>query len=99
MTRRLTALDAVVDALAVYRLTRLAQRDEVWPVREAREIYETVTSESRWRDLADCPWCLSMWVAAGVVFARWRWPRAWRVLSRILAGSAAAGLLTKIEDL
>lgn len=99
MNRDPSPLDVAVDTLAVYRIVRLLQRDEVWPIRETRDLYLDVAGGSRWADLADCPWCLSMWVAAAVAFARARWPRAWGVVARILAGSAVAGHLAHLEDL
>lgn len=44
--------------LAVHRLTRLVQDDEVWPMPELREAYLRRVGETRWADLASCPWCL-----------------------------------------
>ena len=87
------ALDTALDLLAVHRLTKLAQDDEVWPVRELREAFLRRAGDSRWADLATCPWCAGMWLAAGVAVARWRFPRIWSVFARILAGSAVAGHL------
>lgn len=46
-------------------------------------------------ELITCPWCASMWLAAGVVlvrdFAAWRW------IALVLAFSAVAGLLSTWE--
>lgn len=48
--------------------------------------------------LLTCPWCVSVYVAAGVLIAR-RWtPRLWRTASYGLALSSAAGLLSTREE-
>jgi len=86
-------IELAVDALAVARLTRLLQHDEVWPVLEAREAFERWAGGTRWADLTSCPWCLSMWLGAGVAGARRLFPRAWPVVGRILAASATTGYL------
>jgi hypothetical protein len=69
------AVELIVDALAVHRLTRLAQDDEVWPVPELREASLRRVGDGRWADLASCPWCVSVWIAGGVVAARLLFPR------------------------
>jgi hypothetical protein len=88
--------DLVVDAVAVHRLTTLLQDDEVWPIPEAREAFERWAGDTRWADLANCPWCLSMWLAAGVALVRRLFPRAWPVVARVLASSAVAGHLARV---
>ena len=93
-----SALEVAVDMLAVHRLTKLAQDDEVWPVKEGREAFERWAGDSRWADLSSCPWCLSWWLAIGVTVARLCWPRAWPYLSRALAASAVAGHLSHLEN-
>lgn len=85
--------DVVVDALAVYRLTRLVQEDTL--TEPAREAVALVLGESRWSELLHCPWCLSVWLAGGVVLARRVFPRAWPAVARVLAYSAVTGLLTE----
>lgn len=40
-----------------------------------------------------CPWCVGLWLAAGVAVARAVAPRAWGPLARVLAFNAATGLL------
>lgn len=87
--------EALIDALAVARLTRLVQQDTVPPVLEVRERLLARYSDRRWVDLLDCPWCLSMWIAAAVAVARWRFPRAWPWVARVLAGSAVVGQLAE----
>jgi hypothetical protein len=90
-----SATDLVVDALAIARLTRLVQDDEVWPVKEGREAFERWADDSRWADLASCPWCASWWIALLVIAARHRWPRAWSLVSRALAASYLTGYLAE----
>lgn len=91
-------LDAVTDVLAIARIVRLVQVDEV-PFGPARELVLDLGRDRKITELVRCGWCLSVWVAALVVFARRRWPRAWPILARVLAGSAAACYVAKIEDL
>jgi hypothetical protein len=88
--------DLAVDALAVARLTHMAQQDEVWPIKEIRDFYVLSTGESRWSDLARCPWCLSVWVSALVAVLRWRFPRAWPWIARALATSQVTGVLAEL---
>ncbi len=94
----MTPLDVAVDTLAVSRLTRLWQHDEVWPMPEARAAFLARVGDSRWADLESCPWCASVWIAAGVVLARHLFPRTWTVLARVLAGSEVAGHLAQLAD-
>lgn len=90
--------ELAVDALAVARLTRLLQHDEVWPVLELREAFERWAGDTRWADLTSCPWCLSIHIGVLVAVARRLFPRAWPIAARVLAYSAAAGHLARIAD-
>lgn len=149
----MTALVAIVAALAVYRLALLATADEITkPMRQraldALRTYEhthvvtftqaddedhptaahcscgqgwktyivddeaeypdvrpfveehlaehddvTIASESKWAYLLTCPWCVSVWIAAPVVWSSWCFgDRAWWfVPAGVLAASAFAG--------
>lgn len=44
----------------------------------------------------ECPWCMSVWVAALVLVLR-RLP-GWRVLARVLAASYVAGFLAQYQE-
>lgn len=86
----------LVYALAVARLTGLIAADEISrPVRDW-----LVEHLPRWRAavaveyLLTCVWCVSMWVAAGVVAAAWHWgTRAWILgPALVLAASQIAGM-------
>ena len=93
-----SATEAVIDTLAVHRLTKLLQDDEVWPLPELREAVLARLGDSRWADLLTCPYCLGMWMAGLVVVLRIRFPLTWPWIARVLAGSAAAGHLAALEQ-
>jgi len=80
----------VVDALATYRLARLIARDTILrPFRRwLAEKYEGVLVE-----LVGCIWCLSVWLAVGVVAATYFVPWWWSWPASALALSAVAGWL------
>lgn len=96
MTERAERL--VVDALAVYRLTRLVTTDEVtaplrskaldrWPPHRA-------DGTPRWSYALTCDWCASIYVSAGAVAASKMFPRAWNLAAAVLAASAVTGLVS-----
>jgi hypothetical protein len=92
--------DLVVDALATFRLVRLWTADSYPPVKAAREKVEQVVEREHgaaWADGVGCPWCVSVWIAGGVIAARRVTPRGWDVLARALAFSAVAGFLSGDE--
>ena len=98
-----------VDALAVYRLSILATRDTITaPVREHIRQHGWIdqtdgmpiqvgTLEGRTArtlfELAGCPWCVSVWFAAGAVMLTRLTPTAWQYVAFALACSAVAGFL------
>lgn len=98
LARPTSAAESLIDAVAVHRLTKLLQQDSVWPLPETREALLARWSDRRWADLIDCPYCLSMHLAALVVLARHRWPRGWPWIARVLVGSAMAGHLAELSD-
>ena len=84
----------LVDALAVYRLTRLVTRDRITEPLRTR-----VESGPEWLTyLLRCGWCASPYLAVGVITARRLVPRAWAPAAGVLACSAVAGLLTDLLD-
>ena len=87
------ALELAVDAIATYRLSRLLVEDEIAaPVREAVwKRYDA--SDSKIGYLFTCPWCVSIWVGAGVVAARYIAPAQWEPVARVLTVSAATGMI------
>lgn len=89
-------LSFVTDALATYRLTRLAITDEI--TERPRKAFRNWALDHRWRwlyDLSSCPWCLGWWIAVGVVIARKVAPRAWTPVATALAMSAVTGILAE----
>lgn len=92
MSENPSALDLTVDALAVFRLTRLAGEDTIFD----RPREWAVMNGPDWaRDLLTCPHCLSIYMGAGAVVMRTMAPRLWKPLSRVLALSALTSLKTE----
>lgn len=80
------------DALAVYRATILVTQDQITePVRH--RIKERFGMGAF--DFMTCPWCTSMWLAAGALVARRVAPRLWGGLASVGAFSAVAGFLAE----
>jgi Protein of unknown function (DUF1360) len=93
----------LIDALAVARITRLVVEDRVpfGPMRERIRAHYLREQDSAAGpgepdpylvELLECPWCASVWIAAGVLVVRRVAPRAWRPLACVLAASEVAGL-------
>jgi hypothetical protein len=90
-----------VGALAVHRLTRLAVEDEA-----ARPLRERITA---WADghgdatsvsvryLLTCPWCVSVYVAAGWAALTASAPAVAVPAGAALAWSSVTGLLSSLE--
>lgn len=85
--------------LTVYRLTRLVTADAFPPIAAARDAVEHRWGTDSWQNyLANCPWCVSVYVAAAVVAAT-----AWTVwlpypLLMIPAASAVTGIIDTYVD-
>jgi hypothetical protein len=89
-----TGAELALDALAVYRLTVLLQKDVLPPLPRLRDAVMRRWGAKPVSELVDCPWCLSVWLGAVAVVARRATPRLWAVLAGLLASSAATGLLS-----
>lgn len=91
--------EVLIDGLAAARLVRLAQQDTVFD--GARDRYLEACRVAGWRkpaELANCPWCLAVWVAAGAVTLRRIAPRGWAAVASALAVAELAGLVaTRLE--
>jgi hypothetical protein len=100
----------ILDALAVVRLTRLAIADTiVAPLRDlligtahapggARALsgeHIIVAARPKLAELLGCPWCISFWIAIGVVMFQTLVPTVWQYPAAILAFSAIPGLLAE----
>lgn len=92
----------LVDALAVYRLTRLVAADGITePIRDVISEWtesgpQTLVKE-KVAELIECRWCVGMWVALGLVYVvrRRSW---WPNMADALAFSALAALIAGLED-
>lgn len=86
--------DAVLDGLAVARLTRLITTDTIFDVHRGR-LQQWLVAENH--DLISegllCDWCVAIWVAGAVTAAGVLWPRAWRAARGFLAAAQIAGSL------
>lgn len=92
----------LVDAVAVYRLTRLLAADGITAeVRDAIIEWTHTGPDSllkrKVEELVECRWCVSMWVALGLVYLvrRRRW---WANMADALAFSAIGTLLAGLEE-
>lgn len=96
-------IPAVVDALATYRLTRLAVTDDIFDTVREQLKDDALDPTSRVPamvfDLLDCRWCVSVWLGLGVAAARRLVPAPWGWLAEGLAWSAVAGLLAEPGEL
>jgi hypothetical protein len=94
MRKQESGVDFAIDALAAYRTTRLLISDGIFerPRARTRGMLER-RGHRKLLELADCPWCLGMWVAGAVVVLRRAAPDAWGPLAKALALSATSGLL------
>jgi hypothetical protein len=89
-------VNVLVDALAVFRLVHLIQRDSILDTpREHLDLWLQERGLDRTAELLGCPWCLSVWCAIGVVGARRMFPRAWPPVAEALAFSAITGILSE----
>jgi hypothetical protein len=56
---------SVVYVLAAYRITRLLTHDSFPPIQRVRDYVLNRWANNPWSELADCPWCMGVWVAIG----------------------------------
>jgi len=96
-----TTTDALIDALATYRATKLVIDDEITAdLRDAayREIARLPKKyANKLAYLLTCPWCISIWAAGFLVGLRFVAPNLATYLNALLAASAATGLIyTKV---
>jgi hypothetical protein len=94
-------LPVLVGALAVARLTRLLITDEITdPVRTRIAGWAEGTAERRAHPqigyLVTCPWCVSIWTAAGWAGLAILAPGPAAALGSVLAWSEVAGILADL---
>jgi hypothetical protein len=99
---RVDALALTVDFLATYRLMTLVKDDKITEdLRNMvfRRFGKPVGEHShKLSYLLNCPWCLSVYFAAGAVAARHLRPRVWGPVAKVLALSALTGLISGALD-
>jgi Protein of unknown function (DUF1360) len=64
----------------------------------AQEVVDSLDDPPKSARLITCRWCAGMWIAGGVVAARRLTPRGWDPVSRALALSGVAVLVSRLED-
>ena len=112
LPERVGYADLVLLGVATFELSRIIAKDRVTsPLRApfteyveaagASEVKEKVRGEGMQRavgDLVTCPYCLSPWVAAGLMFGLVFRPRATRLVMGTFAAAAISGLLHHASD-
>lgn len=90
-------VDLATDIVATARLVKLVKDDRiVQPLRtRALDVGARHDVEETVGYFLSCPWCLGIWLAAGVTVARFVAPRQWRWVSRALATAAIASELVE----
>jgi hypothetical protein len=87
-----------VDSLATFRLTRLATTDTI--TEGLRQRVGGRDGEDMKRLglflFATCAWCMSVWIAAGVVILTINVATWWSWLALVLAFSAVAGIIAEV---
>lgn len=84
----------LLDALAVYRLTRLVTEDHL-PFGPLRDRLERERPNGLLTELVSCPWCVSIYSGALVLGLHALLPGVWPYAAAVLAFSAATGLLER----
>lgn len=95
----ISALNFIILALAVFRITRLIIKDEVFA--EVRNVFwAKFPPESSYLGfLFTCEWCVSMWVALPIVFFYAVFPTMTLLIGCIFALSAVSSLITaRLDD-
>lgn len=64
----------------------------------AQEVVDALAEPPKLARLMTCRWCAGMWIAGGVVAARRVAPAWWDPAAKALALSAAAVLISGLED-
>lgn len=97
----------LIDVLAIYRLTRLATRDEITEgLRETieKELGTAVDAKlitektgGKLVYMLGCDWCMSFWVSLFALALKKYVPNLWDNLKYVLAASAATGMIASYE--
>lgn len=86
----------IVDALAVYRLAILITQDAITArFRDLLTGRAPLVKRPRVAVFITCPWCVSIWIGAGVVVLTRLWPDGWQYVALALALSGVTGFLAE----
>jgi hypothetical protein len=86
------------DALATYRLTRLAVVDEFPPAEWVRQKVLGWSDGGPASYLITCPYCVSVYVGFGVLAARKIAPRSWGYVAQALALASLGALVVQLDE-
>lgn len=93
----ISTTDLVLGAAATARLARLATRDTIFDrPRLAYVRRMDRTGHPKLAELAVCPWCISVWLGAGVALAAHKKVPGYQWATAALAFSMAAGVLNEL---
>ena len=93
----MTPLDYALGAAATARLARLVTRDSIFDAPRLRYLRAMDDSgHPKMAELAVCPWCISMWIGAGVALAGHAKVPGYRLATSALAFSLAAGVINEL---
>ncbi len=82
----------ILEILATLRLTRLIIEDYL--VDDIRQwILNKFPNNTKVRYFFTCPWCVSIWVATGLLVIKRVYPEIYKELVTMLALSAATGIV------
>lgn len=91
----MTPLGLIVDSLAVFRLTKLVNDDEITADLRDKILERFHPEDTKIGYLITCPWCVSIWAGGAVALARELAPRPWNVVASALAFSSITGLVAE----
>lgn len=88
------ATDLLLDGFAAYRLARLITVDDITePARRRATDWLIGEQHRRAAELINCGYCVSVWMAFGVVFVAPRVVPRWQKVRLALAAAGAAAVL------
>lgn len=90
--------EIVLDAIAVYRLVRLLQKDTLPPLPALRGKLMDRHGAHPLSELIDCPWCLSPYVYVLLRCARRLAPKLTDFAVRALVASAFTGVASTVVE-
>ncbi len=93
----ITGTDLLLGAAATARLARLVTRDSLLDEPRLRYVRRMDRDgHPRLAELAVCPWCISVWIGAGVALAAHRKVPGYQWATAALAFSLAAGMVDEL---